>query len=231
MVQSRDGVDQNRLESAQFLESFFSRNDNQRLYALRHYFKFAMYRNPLERLVSGYRSKVARYPLLGLKDDTPHFNWLRKAILLLTQPDQYREFLHHRGKSAVNISFTDFIEYWLKQPPELKYEEHFRSISSLCQPCRTQYTFYANFKNFDVDSQVLVEKINARPEFLRAGYYGGGTASTAEMAPLLYATLSEQQKIQVLNLLAQELDFYYHIFPDEINCHKTILNLNVNLPL
>lgn len=211
------------------MESFMSRNDNQRLYALKHYFKFAMYRNPLERLVSGYRSKVSRYPLIGLKENTPHFNWLRKAVLLQTQPEQYRTFLHHRGKTPVNISFPDFIEYWLRQPADLKYDEHFCSISSMCQPCRARYSFYANFKHFDTDSQLLVQKIKARPEFLRAGYYGDTEVSTAELAPTLYAQLSVQQKQALLDILADEMDFYYHLFPEEMNCHKKILDLDIEV--
>ena len=230
VLETRDGVDQNRLEAAQFSESFLSRNDNQRRYNLRHYFKFVMYRNPLERLVSGYRSKVARFPLLGLDDNKPHFNWLRKAVLVDTQLEQYREFIHQHGKVPVNISFPDFIEYWLKQPVEIKYDEHFRSISSLCQPCRTRYSFYANFKHFNMDSQVLMDKIKAKPALLRAGYYSGED-NTAQLAPQLYGQLSEQQKHRVLALLAEELNFYYHIFPEETNGHRSIIGLQTDLPL
>lgn len=229
-MESRDGVDQNRLESAQFLESFYSRNNHHRLYALQHYFKFVMYRDPLERLVSGFRSKVARYPLTGLKENTPHFNWLRKSILLWTHPDQYSTFLHRRGKMSINISFTDFIQYWLTQPPDLRDDEHFRPISALCEPCRTQYSFYANFKNFETDSELLVWKIQAEAAYLRKGYYASLEDKTASLAPQLYAELSVQQKEAVLALLAQELDFFYHIFPEELNSHKRILGLESELP-
>ncbi len=230
-LQSRDGVDQNKLESAQFTESFFTRTDNQRRHALHHYFKFVMYRNPLERLVSGYRSKVARYPLLGFKEHKPHFNWLRKEILMFTQPEQYREYIKQHGKVPINITFSDFVDYWLRQDVELKYDEHFRSISSLCQPCRTQYNFYANFNNFETDSQVLVEKIKSRPEYLRAGYYDGQAGTdTGSLASTLYSQLTLQQREKILVLFAQDLDFLYHIFPEETNSHKSILNINSDLP-
>jgi hypothetical protein len=230
-LRSRDEVDQNRLESAQYSESFFSRNNHHRLYALNNYFKFVMFREPLERLVSGYRSKVWRYPLTGLDEHKPHFNWLRKAILLHTHPDQYGTFLTKRGKMSINISFPDFIEYWSTEPWKLKYDEHFRSILSMCEPCRTQFTFYANFKHFDVDSQLLVARIKARPEYLRQGYYTGHTDSTEHLAKQLYAQLSHKQKVKVLNLLVQELDFFYHIFPEEADGYKHILGLDVDLPL
>ena len=229
-LQSRDKVDQNKLESAQFLESFFSRNDHQRRFSLEHYFKYIMYRNPLDRLISGFRSKVVRYPLLGLDKNKPHFNWLRKSIFLQTHPEKYQEYLHQRGKIPINITFSDFIDYWLQQPQDIKFDEHFRSILSICQPCRTRYNFYGNFKNFEVDSRVLVERIKAKPQYIRQGYYQSSQVSTEQLAPTLYAQLSTTQKVKVLKLLAQELDFYYHIFPEERNSHKSILGLGVELP-
>ena len=229
-LQSRDAIDQNRLEGAQFQESFFSRNDHQRFYALNNYFKFVMYRNPLDRLVSGYRSKVARFPLVGFAKDKPHFNWLRKDILLQTQPKRYQEFVHRHGNMSINITFSSFIDYWVEQPKEIKYDEHFRSIFSIAQPCRVRYNFYGNFKDFEKDSLVLIQKIKAKPQYLRQGYYNNkGVMTTEELAPSLYGQLSTKQKVKLLQVLTQELDFYYHIFPQERNVHKSILGITDNL--
>ena len=151
---SRDKVNQELLEGAQYAQSFLSRSDTQKSFALNHYFKFMMYRNPLERLLSGYRSKVERFPLIGLDDNTPHYNWLRKEVYKVTHPLLYEEYLRTEGARPVNISFSDFIDYWLTQPESLKVDEHFRSIFSLCQPCRVKFNFYGDFKNFNTDSEV-----------------------------------------------------------------------------
>ena len=151
---SRDKVDQEMLEGVQFANSFLSRSNTQRNFALNHYFKFMMYRNPLERLLSGYRSKVERFPLTGLEDEQPHYNWLRKAIYENMHPAKYQQYLLRGGAPPVNISFSDFIDYWLTRPESLVNDEHFKTIFSLCQPCRIRYNFYGNFKNFSTDSQV-----------------------------------------------------------------------------
>ena len=231
-LQSRDAVDQNRIESAQFQESFFSRNDHQRQYALKNYFKFVMYRNPLDRLVSGYRSKVARFPLVGFSRDKPHYNWLRSDVLLETQPKKFQEFIHHRGNMSINITFSDFIDYWVRQPKEIKFDEHFRSIFSIAQPCRVRYNFYGNFKDFDRDSYMLLYKIKANPQYLRQGYYSTNSAmATDQIAPGLYAQLSMEQKLNVLKVLALDLDFYYHIFPQEKDVHKSLLGVAEDLPM
>ena len=229
LVLSRDKLDQGLLEAAQACESFVSRTQQPKLFALRHYFKFVMYRNPLERLVSGFRSKVQRFPLVGLNDDSPHFNWLRKEIYLKERPTEYQQWLDDDGRTAVNITFKDFIGYFLSQPVSLKHNEHFQSISSMCQPCRVQYNFYGNFKHFDNDADVLIERMHGHSAMLRSGYYSSAD-STQTIAPGYYAELSFKQRLGVLHLLAQELDFYYHVFPEEQDSHKRILSVSKDLP-
>ena len=230
LLKERDSVDQNRLESAQYIQSFLSRNDIQRTYALKKYYKFIMYRNPLERLVSGYRSKVQRFPLQGLRENVPHYNFLRKEVLLWANVTKYSDFIHNRGKMSINITFSNFIDYWVRQRDTIRYNEHFRSIFRISQPCRVRYHFYGNFKQFETDAQVLVNKIGAKPEYIRSGYYDD-TKSTEKLTPSYYAQLTDEQKRAVLNILAVDLEFYYSIFPEERGVHKTILGIDDELEL
>ena len=232
LLEARDKVNQQRIEDIQLQESFLNRNDFNREFTLRHYFKFMMVRNPLHRLVSGYRSKVQRYPLTGLNDSKPHYNFLRKAIYLQVHPKDYAEFLRKRGRTEINITFNDFIDYWLLQPDEIRFDEHFRSIFKTCQPCRARFDFYANFENFEEDTQVLVDRIDARPEFIRASYYSGGD-STESLSHSYYAQLTETQKLSVVKQLELDLDFYYHLYPSKKDSHNSILGLEkpVSIPM
>lgn len=78
---------------------------------------------------------------------------------------------------------------------------------------------------------MLVEQIKSRPEYIRAGYYDDQPGTDTEsLAPSLYSQLTLHQRERVLALLAQELDFFYHIFPEETGSHKIILNLDLDLP-
>lgn len=217
---SRDKVNQELLEGVQYSQSFLSRSNTQRSFVLNHYFKFMMYRDPLERLLSGYRSKVERFPLIGLDDDTPHYNWLRKAVYLETHPLLYKEYVRNEGAKGVNISFSDFINFWLTQPKSLQIDEHFRSIFSLCQPCRVRFDFYGNFNSFNTDSEVLIHKIHSSSKFLRQGYYSSDE-STGTLTRRYYSQLSKTQRVKVVELLRQDLNFYYHLFPDVRTSHPT----------
>ena len=196
------------------------------------YFKYVMVRNPLERLVSAYRSKIERYNLTGVLKDTPHYNWARREIFKHLHPVQYRLWAKEGMSRPVKISFGDFITYWL-QPDliEFKYDDHFMSFLHICQPCRTRFDFYGNFRHFARDAQVLIDKVGGSYSDLRQGYYSDDTLSTDERMKLYYSTLSQSQKTDVIRKMALELEFHYTIFPGERDSHKQIFGVDFDLEL
>ena len=187
-----------------------------------------MYRNPVERLFSGYRSKVMRFPLHGLKRSS-RFNWLRMEIYKYKHPKLYAEWYAKGGTRPVNISFTDFVDYYLNKKT-LNTDEHFQTIYDLCQPCHVRYSYYGNFKTFDTDVEALMEHIRSDSSLLRQGYYQG-EGETTDLAPQYYSLLPNEQKIRIINKLALDLNFYYTLFPSERDSHKVIMGIDYDVPL
>ena len=222
-------VNPSRLQSLIAEHSFGHLNNSQRVYTLKNYFKFVMYRNPLERLVSGYRNKVQRYPLIGTEWGSPQYNWLRRSVYKFKHPKEYKVWCDAGSKTPVQISFPDFINYWLSQPPALRHDEHFRPITELCHPCRSRFDFYGNFRNFEEDAAVLRTRIGAKEKFLRHSYHNS-TTQTYSLLVNYYKQLDEKQKRSVFNYLRLELDFVYRIFPEELNTHKQILRIVDDIP-
>ena len=164
---AKDNIDQGRLKECIVMDSFLSRKKSECIEILKRCFKFIMYCHPLERLLSAYRSKTERYPLVGLQKDTPHYNWLRRCIYGHIHLTWYKNWLLHGGRPEVNISFSDFIDYWLTY--DLSSDEHFRTIFSLCEPCCVQYNYYGNFEIFNKDANVLIKRIGGGDVMLRSG--------------------------------------------------------------
>ena len=229
LFKARDNIDQDKLEECIVMSSFLSRNKPERIEIMKRSFKFIMYRHPLERLLSAYRSKIERYPLVGLLKDTPHYNWLRRHIFAHIHPSQYKDWLLHGGRPEVNISFSDFIDYWLTY--DLSSDEHFRTIFSLCEPCRVQYNYYGNFETFDKDAGVLLNRIGGHDWMLRSGYYeDDGSIPTKYLLEQYYGELNLYQKLAVIRKLSLDIDFYYHVFPPEEDIHKRILGIDYDIP-
>lgn len=198
---------------------------------VQYYYKYIMYRHPLERLVSVYRNKVQRLPLSGLEDEKPHYNWLRKRVYKHTHPEEYKQWFKEKGKREVNIMFQDFITYWLENNHyRTQHDEHLVPIFDLCEPCRVRYNYYGHFETFEQDAKVLIEQIGTNSTYLRRGYYNRRYMETSVITIQLYNELNDVQKMLVLKRLSRDIDFFYHIFPYKKDSHKTILGIINGLP-
>ncbi len=193
---------------------------------IKNYYKFVMYRHPLERLVSAYRSKVLNHTLSGIDDEEPHYNWLKKKIYKHTHPEEYKEWFKGNGSRDVWMSFQDFIVYWIENNDyRTKHDEHFMPIFDLCAPCSVRYNYYGNFDTFDQDAKVLVEQIGTSVAYLRHRYHELEEYNQTSFIALdLYKELSGSQKAVVLERLSKDIDFYYHLFPYKRDSHKIILS-------
>ena len=202
---------------------------------LQDYFKFVLVRNPLERLFSAYRDKIIRVSLSTLADDEPLFNDLRKSIFQHNHPLEYEQWAEHvktHGSLEVSLTlrtFGDVINYFTAEPRKnhIHYNEHFQPVLELCQPCLVRYDYYGNFNSYSDDAEILMEKVHAPKHLLHRGYYSNssGKAATTDIYHSYYKELSLVQKKSVLRVLSAELDFYYHLFPEELDCHKEIMDI------
>lgn len=229
LFKNRDKVNNDILDEAINKHSFIGLSPNRKHRILRTYYKFIMYRNPIERLLSAFRSKIERKPLQGFEHDNPHYNWLKKEIFEYKHPSEFEEWRDAGGETEVPISFPDFVDYWLYRGG-LQFDEHFQSIYSLCQPCAIRYDYYGNFDNFEQGAEVLTKHIESDTILLRDGYYEDGE-QTSFVAPKYYTQLSDKQKKLIVTKLARDLGFYYAIFPSEKNRHKSIMDIDFDVPI
>ena len=207
-------------------------NQAEKATALQDYFKFVLVRNPLERLVSAYRDKIARLPLKTLEDK--YFNDIRKSIFQYNHPVEYEQWAEHvkaNGSLDVSLSlrtFGDLVNYFSAEPRKhlIHYNDHFQSVLELCQPCLVRYDYYGNFKSYSDDVEVLMDKVHAPKHLLHSGYYSKNStkAATGDVYQSYYKELSLAQKKALLRVMSAELDFYYHLFPEELDCHKEIMD-------
>ena len=100
----------------------------------------------------------------------------------------------------------------------------------VCKPCKIRYDYYGNFKDFNRDAEILLKHQGGNLTLLGQSYYEGSGKTTRDLAPDYYRQLSDHQKKQILEHLALDLTFYYTIFPEEKDSHKTIMNTNYEVP-
>ena len=201
--------------------------------AFRSYFKYVMLRNPLERLYSVYRDKIAGLPLVSFKGQS--YNGLRMAVFKYNHRKEYRDWVRTvklNGSSEVNLSmrtFSDFINYWVTGGIGVR-DPHFMPVYQICQVCKVKFDFYGNFKTFQADSKVLAQKLQPTGavslEVPGNDYYTRNVSeATSNVYRYQYSVLDIHQRKEILRVLSTELDLYYRLFPEERNCHKGVLNI------
>ena len=199
---------------------------------MRDYFKYVMFRHPLERLLSGYRSKMSMAMRnKGEFTDENERNvdgdmLLRDKRLLISHayPNIYKKWTAANESYPVNITFSDFIDYWVKSEG-LSQNAHFNTVVRLCRPCVVRYDYYGNFKTFRNDSKLLMDRIGASEEELRPQY----PKPSDELVNKYYEQLSENQKLKILKKLTPELRLYYMLFPPEKDTHKQLLGIEADI--
>ena len=192
-----------------------------RLHRIKKYYKYMIVRNPLERLVSGYRNKIEP-PLFGLSMKFP--NYVKRSILDRYRPFDYAQWIAKDGQYNMSISFPEFVTYFVDLPYEA-LNPHFKPMMYTCHPCHVWFDFYGNFNTLDVDTSLIIERLHVLPE-----YYPKFSNHAPGDETRLYLThyfdqLSQGQRIALFEKLKQELEFYYYLYPEEKNSHMQLLGV------
>ena len=211
-----------------------------RLQKLMNYFKFIMIRNPLERLVSAYRDKIEP-PLEHCDhDEWPNplvkniyskaridlFQAHRRLILSKYHPHQLRQWAHSNGSYSLSVNFTTYVK-WIIDTEDKDLNEHFSSILWNAAPCRVGYHLYLNFKNYSREVRLLIEKLNTSSEyFIDHNTHGTVQDETHSKLPYYYSQLSDEVKRKLFVRMHKELDFYYHLYPEERWSHVELLGIS-----
>ena len=101
---------------------------------LRTYLKFVFVRNPLERLLSAYRSKF--------EIDSPWANYYRKRLGRKIIKNFRRNATKESLEKGHDVKFDEFLKYISNLSSKnhaRAFDEHWKPISDLCFPCLIDY--------------------------------------------------------------------------------------------
>ena len=197
--------DENMIKHANHLSGVYSLFSSYQLHRLKNYFKYTVVRNPLERIVSAYREKIAR------KISSQNYQILQKKILQ-----------HSGNKNSQFPSFSEFIDYLLHSKLS---DAHFMPTTELCDPCQIKYDFYVNFKTMNQDVDSLLSLLNIPQEY----YFNNITYASVLMPKSTHYNssviidhfyqLSHDQRMKFFKEWSKELEFYETIYPGDIGTY------------
>ncbi|XP_065889066.1 carbohydrate sulfotransferase 9-like isoform X2 [Dysidea avara] len=185
---------------------------------LESYFKFVMTRNPLERILSAYRNKFENHPIS--RNLSRRFDEAKIEMIKINRPDMYTKWERSGRTLKVFPTFNEFIHY-LGSHSYYDLDPHFRPLQYICHPCVFHYDFYANLKLMPAEFDRLLKKFDIPKNFFKN--QRGHRRDTGSLMPKYYAQLSEYEKKMVYQFAHSEMEFYYHIYPEERDMHIPLI--------
>lgn len=129
---------------------------------MREYQKFMFVRDPLERLVSAYRSKLIIHPN---PDSRAYFLQKIQAFYIEYSVREKQRKVLKRLRNGI-ISFQEFLYYILDHLElEGQVNEHFVPIVTLCNPCEVKYNFVGSYEPVNKEANFIFGKLGIPHHF------------------------------------------------------------------
>ena len=108
-----------------------------------------------------------------------------------------------------------------------KTDEHFKPIIYLCHPCAINYNFYDNFKLLPNDANAVLEHFKLNSSYYdNKSFISHTSYKTSDLVTKYFSELTTSQKKALFHSFADELDFYYSLYPEEKDSHLNLLAHN-----
>jgi len=207
------------LQSVNKLE-YLSETEQRR--RLKHYFKFSFVRNPLERIVSGYRNKIAVPINYANRNHWP--DRILFQIIKRFEKAKLAEWAKTNFTSPkFHPSFEGFIQYLVNAKLN-SLNEHFRPFMELCHPCSVNYNFIGNFYNLPDEAYRIMAFLGI-PRNYYLNRVEHPMTNTSSVVSLHYDMIPVPLKLQLLQKFSHELLMYYQLYPTESKRDIAMLGL------
>ncbi len=208
------------IEKTSFLRHVLS--DMERKHIVKTYYKYTIVRHPLERMVSGYRDKIEP-PLVHGRNIS--MDRMQLPIVERFQADEYKQWQQSGFSFPMKIPFHVYAR-WVIEIRDMYLNEHFEPVIANIYPCRIKYDFYGNFKQLVTDMRAIADKFHVPHDYIMEHGYHHPGEKTQELVQSYFTLLDEDMRRKVFQEFYQDLDFYYHLYPEERNSHCQMLGID-----
>ncbi|CAG5122772.1 unnamed protein product [Candidula unifasciata] len=130
--------------------------DKERSEMLKSYYKVIFVRDPLERLVIAYRTKL-------LSKGSKYFHRAFGSPIIKKYRQNATDF---DIKQGTNVLFPEFVKFIIDNEHEgaIALNEHWEQYYKQCHPCLVDYDFVGTFEDVEKDIKLVLDKLTIKPE-------------------------------------------------------------------
>lgn len=166
---------------------------------LTSYFTFLFVRDPLERILSAYKSKL-------LKDNKTFRRVFGRKIIAQFRPNASQ----HALETGSVVTFPEFTSFLLQTK---HYDEHWRPVDDLCSPCAANYDFIGHYEDLAEEAPYLVKKAGIDDRVSFPTFRASNT--TAEMLKY-YSHVPNKKILQLAKIYENDYKMFKFPFPGKL---------------
>ena len=203
------------------VHSFRNLTKTEAIYKLNNYYKFAIVRNPLERLLSAYRNKLETPLKFSLRRNFPER--LKAYILKKFRREEFEDWIADEiahNTTDIHPNFSEFLKFMTKFSLS-RYNEHFKPALQLCFPCAVHYDLFLNFKMLEYDTFALMQFLDIPFEYYPESI-AHKSAPTGGYLEKYFKDVDIDMKVKLFHAFRDELEFYYTLHPEEWGMHHDL---------
>ena len=183
------------------------------------YFKFAVIRNPTERLFSAFMHLVS--PPLSF-DFSHGVEMIKHQVARKIRPSEYKQWLANNGTPSMNVSFEEFIT-WFVQADKPELDSHLQPFLAIAQPCTVQYNYYVRFKNYSNELVELLKLLGKRPGTKKIYNIPTNVGNSRVHLHDYFGKLNRTLKTRLYHTIHEDLAFYYTLEPEDEHFNMKLL--------
>ncbi|XP_076056231.1 carbohydrate sulfotransferase 11-like [Oratosquilla oratoria] len=164
---------------------------------LQKYTKFIIVRDPMERLLSAYRNKLA-----GDTKTARHFK-KRFGVAILKQ------YGNRNSSTGDGVTFNQFVDYVTDPSRRKQLNEHWAPYVDLCHPCLVEFDYIGKYETLETDAEFILRKIGAPRTLHFPRVYSSKTTS---VLPEYLKTLTIKQIRAILTLFDPDFTIFKYNF-------------------
>ncbi|KAL4239079.1 Sulfotransferase [Mactra antiquata] len=183
-------------------------NQQQQKEMLKNFKKFIVVREPLERLLSGYRNKFF-HPNQAHRDEYHN----RVARFYREHPSLKKKHNMDTNFQKRSITFKEFLIYWSDSFEVKEYvNEHFTPNSELCNPCSYDFDYIIRYENLDEETKYVFDDLNLGIQFpSRNDNYS--SIATSALVDEFYTSVDSWILRKVWSILQWDFNYFSYTLP------------------